>query len=74
MQKKTKVIACGVFEKELQALQENKTDFEIELLDAGLHSRPKELKSRLQDAIDKTDSSQFDKIAILYGLCRPLAR
>ncbi len=70
MKKLIKVIACGVFERELEALRDGgKEDFVVELLDAGLHSQPKELKVRLQAAIDGTDSERFKQIAILYGLC-----
>lgn len=69
--KKTKVIACGVFENELEALNAEAAErpLDVELLDAGLHARPKELKARLQAAIDATDAAAVDRIAILYGLC-----
>jgi N-methylhydantoinase A/oxoprolinase/acetone carboxylase beta subunit len=70
MKKLIKVIACGVFEREIEALRDGgKEEFVVELLDAGLHSRPKELKVRLQAAIDGTDPERFKQISILYGLC-----
>jgi len=70
MIKAVKVVACGVFERELSALKEEGTcPLDIELLDAGLHSRPKELKVRLQDAIDRCEAGKYERISILYGLC-----
>ena len=66
----TKIIACGVFEPEIRELTRGREDeFEIELLDAGLHARPRELKSRLQDAVDATDPALCGLIAIFYGMC-----
>jgi len=70
MAKPVKVIACGVFERELEALKrEGLGPMEVELLDAGLHSRPKELKVRVQAAIDACDDGKYERIAIVYGMC-----
>ncbi|MDP6438177.1 MAG: DUF1638 domain-containing protein [Candidatus Brocadiia bacterium] len=70
MPKEIKVIACGVFERELELLaKESRLECQVELLDAGLHSRPRELKARLQDAVDRTPAERFERIAIFYGLC-----
>lgn len=67
---KTKVIACGVFERELDQLcSEAPERFQVVMMDAGLHARPKELKARLQAGIDETDACVFDRIVVLYGLC-----
>lgn len=65
---RTKVIACGVFERELRHLAEQGLPFETELLDAGLHSAPLELNRTLQASIDAT-GPEFDRLAILYGVC-----
>lgn len=63
-----KIIACGVFERELLVLQETcDFDFDVELLDAGLHSRPDQLNLELQAALDR--SVGYERVGLLYGLC-----
>jgi N-methylhydantoinase A/oxoprolinase/acetone carboxylase beta subunit len=63
-----KLLACGVFERELAALREVcATPFDVEVLDAGLHSRPDQLHDALQAAIDA--AAGHERIGLLYGLC-----
>ena len=63
-----KVIACGVFEPELRSLiPDSPHEIDFELLDAGLHSRPNELRRCAQDAIDSATGA--DAILFVYGLC-----
>ena len=65
---KLKVVACGVFEPELLALipaSPHQTD--LELLDAGLHSRPDLLRRQAQEAIDA--ATDVDAVVLVYGLC-----
>lgn len=67
---RVRCIACGVFERELIHLAgHSDLLFDIELLDAGLHSRPGELHRALQDAIDHTAPDRYDAVGLLYGLC-----
>ncbi|MHC4591203.1 MAG: DUF1638 domain-containing protein [Planctomycetota bacterium] len=71
MAKRLKVVACGVFEDELRAVAEtcpNRVD--VQLLDAGLHSAPDELRLRAQEAIDAASrSGEYDAVCFAYGLC-----
>lgn len=70
LSRKIKVIACGVFERELDTLrQDPEHGFDVVLLDAGLHAAPKELKVRLQAEVDATDRRDYGLISILYGQC-----
>ena len=70
MPQRLKVLACGVFERELRALAERcDNEIEIELLDAGLHARPHELRRRAQEGIDRAEVEVFDAVLLGYGLC-----
>ena len=52
---KYKVIACGVLEHELHAAAGNVgAEIDLEFLPAGLHARPRELRRRVQEVIDRT--------------------
>ncbi len=65
---KLKVVACGVFEPELRALiADTPQAVELQLLDAGLHERPDQLRREVQAAIDA--DADADAVALLYGLC-----
>lgn len=66
-----KVLGCGVFSPYVEALaQEAPHEVAVKLLDAGLHSRPNDLRLLLQEAIDEASSSgQYDAIVAFYGLC-----
>jgi hypothetical protein len=65
------VIACAVFQRELEALAAGaKTDLTFRQLDIGLHEGPAEnLRTALQGAIDAIPAGTCDAIAIAYGLC-----
>ncbi|MBM4079285.1 MAG: DUF1638 domain-containing protein, partial [Planctomycetes bacterium] len=68
---KLKVVACGVFDRELRLLAgKSQNRIEVELLDAGLHARPHELRLRAQDAIDRASrEGSYDAVVLVYGLC-----
>ncbi|MCC7492699.1 MAG: DUF1638 domain-containing protein [Fimbriimonadaceae bacterium] len=63
------VLACGVFEGELQHLAAEGCEFQTVLLDAGLHSTPDKLRRTLQEQIDAADPATCDLLVLLYGLC-----
>ncbi len=64
-------IACGVLAIDLQATAERLgLELTMEFLPGGLHSRPHELRQRLQEAVDKASAArQPDAIAVGYGVC-----
>ena len=66
-----KLISCEVFFREMHAAaarSDNRVD--IEFLPKGLHDLPSvDMRTRLQDAIDRADSKSFDAILLGYGLC-----
>lgn len=68
---KLKVVACGVFEPYIEFLRplcSNQLDTLI--LDAGLHSRPHDLRLQAQSAIDAAArEGGFDAVVLFYGLC-----
>ncbi len=68
---KLKIIACGVFEDELSAVAEHSPNhIDIELLDAGLHAVPDQLRLRAQEVIDAAArKGGYDGICFAYGLC-----
>lgn len=68
---KLKVVACGVFEDELNTIAAScPHELDIELLDAGLHSAPDLLRLRAQAAVDLASrSGGYDAICFAYGLC-----
>ena len=65
------VIACKVFEQELEVLAANaKTEARIQYLEMGLHEGAAEqLRVALQGAIDVVPGDRFDAIGLAYGLC-----
>ncbi len=65
------VIACGVLAVDLrQVIQELQLDIRTTYLPGGLHNNPKELRRRLQAAIDEVSADpQVGQIAIGYGIC-----
>ncbi|MFP3904162.1 MAG: DUF1638 domain-containing protein, partial [Armatimonadota bacterium] len=68
--RRLKVVACGVFEPELRELvNEVAPEIDLQMLDAGLHAHPHELRSQLQQAIDDARGEKFDAIVACYGLC-----
>jgi N-methylhydantoinase A/oxoprolinase/acetone carboxylase beta subunit len=69
--KRVHVIACGVLAIDLQsAARRLGIDVSLEFLPGGLHSRPMELRQRLQERIDAASSRRrADMIAVGYGVC-----
>lgn len=65
------VIACGVLAVDLKHLiGELDLDIKVTYLSGGLHRSPKELRRRLQAAIDEVSAAgEVDQIAIGYGVC-----
>ena len=61
-----KIIACATVIEEMYPLMP--PDQAYEMLDFGLHLRPKNLKEALQEAIDAA-AADYDIIILGYGLC-----
>ena len=62
------LIGCGVLRVDMDAIaKELGVPLSCTWLEGGLHSRPAELRQRLQEAIDGVDKA--DIIALGYGLC-----
>lgn len=68
---KYRVVACGVFEPYIKALAaECPHELDVRILDAGLHSRPNDLRLMAQAEIDEAARvGGFDAVVLLYGLC-----
>ncbi|MBT3271759.1 MAG: DUF1638 domain-containing protein, partial [Spirochaetales bacterium] len=67
-QKRIHLIACGVLRVDMDAVQkELGINFNTTWLEGGLHSKPAELRRRLQAAIDAVEDA--DLIAVGYGIC-----
>lgn len=68
---KYKVIACGVFEPYLQLLaSKSPNEIVVTALDAGLHSRPNDLRLLAQAEIDEASrEGGYDAVILFYGLC-----
>ena len=62
---KTKILACAVIIEELRS--KLPAGIECEIMDFGLHRKPEELRTGLQQAIDR--SVGFDTIVLAFGLC-----
>lgn len=67
---KLKIIACGVFEPELAFLAaQSPHEVCVELLEAGLHEQPEQLRKEAQAAIERAETEGFEAIGLAYGLC-----
>ena len=69
--KKVIVLACGVLRMDIAEL-ERRFDLEIETsyLEGGLHNVPNELRTRLQEAVDRVSGSrEYERIILGYGVC-----
>ena len=69
--KRVHVIACGVLAIDLKDIAE-KLGIEVsfDFLPGGLHSSPRELRRRLQEAIDRASADhRGERIAVGYGVC-----
>jgi len=64
------IIACGVFEKEIEALKDELGfPFEAHYLEPGLHVDFDELKDALKKELDSCNGC--DGIIVAYGQCHP---
>ncbi len=67
---KYKAVACGVFEPYLKHLiAESPNGIDLKVLDAGLHSRPNDLRLLAQAEIDDASRGGYDVVILFYGLC-----
>lgn len=68
LNKRIHFIGCGVLKLDMDKVSEELgIEFSSTWLEGGLHSKPNELRRRLQAAIDDVDYA--DLIAVGYGLC-----
>ncbi len=65
------VIACGVLTADIKHVtQKLGLDVELTPMPGGLHSKPAELKKRLQETIDEISSDEnVERIVLGYGVC-----
>lgn len=65
---KAVICVCRTIEDELNyVLQENKIDYPVIHMEAGLHEKPAKLKNTLQETIDGISDVEY--ILLGYGLC-----
>jgi hypothetical protein len=65
-----KCIGCEVLARPLYlAAAYSPHTVDIEMLRYGLHQQSKDLRSRLQAAIDAAEGKGYDAVALAYGLC-----
>ena len=65
---KLKLIACNVFQAELDSLiPDCPNSLDVEYLELGEHARPNTLRQKLQERIDAV--SGYDAVLLAYGLC-----
>jgi hypothetical protein len=61
------VIACGVFQGQIEKYLPEESRERINFLDYGLHSTPKKLKEAVQESIDRLEQPSL--VVLGYGLC-----
>ncbi len=61
-------VACSVFCKELEALQDE-LDLEYHFLDSNLHLRPRELRERMAPLVES--AREQSQVLLIYGDCHP---
>ena len=66
-----RIVACEIFFRELCSLAaRSPRTVDVEFLPKGLHDRGGDvMRGRLQAAIDATDPTKHDTVALAYGLC-----
>jgi hypothetical protein len=64
-EKRTKILACAVVIEELRSRLP--VGIECETMDFGLHRSPAQLRTKLQEAIDR--STEYETIVLAFGLC-----
>jgi len=66
------IIACGIFEKEIEALRrELGFPFEAHYLGAGLHVDFDDLKGALVAELEKCQNNGTEGMIVVYGQCHP---
>ncbi len=66
------LIACKIFEHELNKVLSPDTDVAIYWIDAALHANPSRMKIELTDAIKAAENNRRDDICFLFGNgCHP---
>ncbi len=72
MKKGKLLIACKIFEQELNNVLSPDTDVAIHWIDAALHANPNRMKIELTDAITAAENNRVDDICFLFGNgCHP---
>lgn len=62
------LVACRIFEPELEMLRKPESNIEIRYLDQGLHRCPQKMPSLVQDQIEQV-AARAGEIVLGYGLC-----
>ncbi len=63
-------IACSIFKRELQALQEKgQLSFPVRYLDSMLHMKPEQLRDQLTALVDE-ELQQGRRVILIYGDCQ----
>jgi hypothetical protein len=62
------VIACGVFEPELEALRVGDSGIEVRYLDQNLHRTPEDMPALIQAEVDDA-AAYASELVLGYGLC-----
>jgi hypothetical protein len=66
------IIACGIFQKEIEALRgELGFPFEVHYLAPGLHVDFDDIKAALKAELEKCKSGGYEGIIVAYGQCHP---
>jgi len=72
MRNKKSLIACKIFEHELNKVLSPDTDVAIHWIDAALHANPDRMKKELTDAITTAENNRVEDICFLFGNgCHP---
>jgi len=71
IRKRVHVIACGVLGVDIKDVSQRLAlDVSLEFLPGGLHNTPRDLRQRLQEAIDRASGdNRAEMLAIGYGVC-----
>lgn len=69
--KRYKIIACEILYREIcYCVAQSRNIIDISFLDKGLHDiGSKNMLNRIQDEIDRTDTTKYEAILLGYGLC-----
>jgi hypothetical protein len=68
------IIACGVFQKEIERLKEEMGldfPFEAHYLDPGLHVDFDDLKKALKDELERCREKGYEGVIVAFGQCHP---